>query len=589
MSQSTMDSFVICTPCQIIPETSPKPKAKKPKTFEKSFASHQHVNFWHPTKNGKITPRDICKNTRSEFWWHCDTCSHDYRRSAFEMRTPCPYCTKTHIKLCGERSCTHCLSFSFASHPRANQWHPIKNVDENGDGLEPHQVHKGSEKKCWFKCHKCPHEFDATPKNITSSDSWCPYCCYPTLKLCDNDSCEYCHNKSLASIPRVVTCWHSTENGKLKPRDIKKGSNGEVWFKCSKCPHDFTLYPYQVSNGVWCPYCPRTRDLTEAQDDSPSKLCGERSCVYCLPFSFASHPRADQWHPTKNKGLEPHQVHRGSGKKCWFRCHKCPHDFQIKLCKVSSTGRWCSYCCGDNGGGTQKLCDDENCDYCFNNSLASSSFAMKLWFQEKNGNLNPRQIKKGTHDKCWWKCDVCFEPFFSTVGHVVSRGQSCPICKNKTEGAVYRALKECFGDIVKHLGQKKYKKNDPIWKHCPGYFDMVIEHPSGKTGFVEVDGRQHFEYVDFFRRTIEENQEIDLKKHMFALERGCYVIRIDQVWVADQIKRGITEWETLIIEAVSSQVCSFICDPQKNKYSNHKCYLFETTSNPYQLYSTSSP
>src|SRR6056300_1731024 len=226
MIQSTMDSFVLCNPCHIIPERSSKPKTKKPNTFEKSFASHQHVSFWHPTKNGKITPRDIYKHTRAEFWWYCDTCSHDYPRSAFDMRTPCPYCAETRTKLCGIPGCKVCHEKSFASHPKAVQWHPIKN-----DGLEPHQVHKGSEKKCWFNCDKCPHEFDATPKNITSSDSWCPYCCYPTLKLC--------HDKSLASISRVVTCWHLTKNKKLKPRDIKNGSNSEVWLKCDKCPHDF--------------------------------------------------------------------------------------------------------------------------------------------------------------------------------------------------------------------------------------------------------------------------------------------------------------------------------------------------------------
>ena len=34
------------------------------------------------------------------------------------------------------------------------------------------------------------------------------------FKFCDDDSCEYCHDKSLASISRVVTCWHLTKNKK---------------------------------------------------------------------------------------------------------------------------------------------------------------------------------------------------------------------------------------------------------------------------------------------------------------------------------------------------------------------------------------
>ena len=118
---------------------------------------------------------------------------------------------------------------------------------------------------------------------------------------------------------------------------------------------------------------------------------------------------------------------------------------------------------------------------------------------------------------------------------------------------------------------------------------MVIENPSGKTCFVEVDGRQHFEYVEFFRRTVEESQEIDLKKHIFALERGCYVIRIDQAWVANQITKSIRTWETRLIESVNSQVCTFISNPQNNRYANHKCYLFETNANRHQPCNTSSP
>lgn len=543
---------------------------KRPETFEKSFASHQHVNFWHPTKNGKITPRDFYKNTRAEFWWHCNTCSHDYQRSAFDMRTPCPYCAKTHTKLCGILECMVCYEKSFASHHRAAQWHPTLNV-RNGKLFYPYEISIKNDNKCWFKCDNCGHDFDATLHNIVSRNSWCPYCCEPTIKVCDDEKCNHCFNKSLASISKVVEHWHP--KNEKSPREILKGSNIKVWLRCSKCPHDFTLQPCQVCTDIWCPYCLRTRDLAKNQDDSPSKLCGERNCMYCLPFSFASHPRADQWHPTKNGELKPYQVHRGSGIKAWFKCDICLHDFNIKICKVSND-RWCSYCPGENGGGVQLLCDDNDCEYCFNNSLASSSHAMKLWFQEKNTNLDPRYIIKGSEIKCWFKCTICFNPFLTSVKHVY-RGQSCPICKNKTEGIVYRVLKEYFGDIVKHLGQKKYRKSDPIWKQCPGYFDIVIEHPCGKIGFVEVDGRQHFKYVEFFRRTVEESQEIDLKKHVFALERGCYMIRIDQEWTANQIAKNINEWKTRIFEAVKSKVSSFISDVENNKYLNHKCYIFE--------------
>jgi len=30
---------------------------RTPKSFERSFASHPKSEYWHPTKNGDITPR----------------------------------------------------------------------------------------------------------------------------------------------------------------------------------------------------------------------------------------------------------------------------------------------------------------------------------------------------------------------------------------------------------------------------------------------------------------------------------------------------------------------------------------------------
>ena len=548
---------------------------KKPQTFEKSFASHQNVGYWHPTKNGEITPQDIYKNTTAEFWWHCDACSHDYLRSPNRMKTPCPYCAKSHFTLCCIPECRVCYEKSFASHYRAAEWHPTLNV-RDGKILHPYEISKKNDNKFWFKCNDCGHDFDCTLHNLVTHDSWCPYCCVPTAKLCKDGNCQQCFNNSLASIPKAVNHWHP--KNKKKPRDIHKGSGHEVWLRCSKCPHDFAIQPQSILRGTWCPYCTRVRNMKKRKADeterspSPSKLCGERSCTYCFPFSFASHPKALQWHPTKNGNLKPHQVHRGSGMKAWFKCHKCQHDFDIKLCKVVFD-QWCPYCCVP----TAKLCKDGNCQQCFNNSLASSSHAMQMWIEEEN-HLNPRYIIKGSKQKCMFKCTMCMNPFPAQVIKVYN-GSSCPICKNKTESAVFLKLKEYFGDAVKHLGQKKYRNSDSKWQHCPGYFDIVIELGRGVTIFIEVDGRQHFQYVEFFRRTVEENQEIDLKKHFFALERGCYVIRIDQQWVAKQIMLNVDEWayrlkETILkLESnVEVDVDDMFLSDVANKYSEHPCY-----------------
>ena len=64
---------------------------------------------------------------------------------------------------------------SFASHKRAEYW-----SDKNK--LKPHQVCLGSDKKIWFDCGKCHHEFVSRVANINCGGNWCPYC--KNKKLC---------------------------------------------------------------------------------------------------------------------------------------------------------------------------------------------------------------------------------------------------------------------------------------------------------------------------------------------------------------------------------------------------------------------
>jgi hypothetical protein len=152
------------------------------------------------------------------------------------------------------------------------------------------------------------------------------------------------------------------------------------------------------------------------------------------------------------------------------------------------------------------------------------------------------------------------------------------VCKDKTEKAVFECLKRAFGDeTVKHLGTRKYvpKDDDGAWAAFPYKFDIVVEHPSGEKTLTEVDGGQHFRDIGYWNSVAHENQHRDLVKHIFALDRGCHVVRIDQEWVARQIARGKTEWKTRLIEAVQAKKSAFVCESGTNKYLSHPCYWYE--------------
>lgn len=365
------------------------------------------------------------------------------------------------------------------------------------------------------------------------------------------------HERSFASHPKSAH-WHYEKNGGVEPRDVAKCSNEKWWFQCDKCPHAFDIRLKEVTcHGQWCPYC------------ANKKLCDDPACQVCHEKSFASHPKSVHWHYEKNGDVKPRDVFKSANKEYWFQCDKCPHAFDIRLDNVTCNDRWCPYCAN------KKLCDDPACQICHAKSFATHPRAAH-WNYEKNGESIPRSEFMQSHKRRWFTCDICPHEWDPMLDHVVS-GTWCPVCKDKTEKAVFECLKRAFGDkIVKHLGTRKYvpKDDDGAWAAFPYKFDIVVEHPSGEKTLTEVDGGHHFRDIGHWNSDARENQHRDLVKHIFALDRGCHVVRIDQEWVARQIARGKTEWETRLIEAVRAQKCAFVCADGSNKYINHPCYWY---------------
>ena len=233
----------------------------------------------------------------------------------------CRYCAAK--DLCDDEQCKMCLNKSFASHPKAAYWHPTKNGD-----LTPRTVSLNSHKKFWFICYCCKHDFDMALYHINNG-RWCRYCA--GQDLCDDEQCKMCLNKSFASHPKAE-CWHPTKNGDLTPRTVSLNSSKKFWFICYCCKHDFDMALYSINNGRWCRYC-------AGQD-----LCDDEQCKMCLNKSFASHPKAAYWHPTKNGDLTPRTVSLNSHKKFWFICYCCKNDFDMALYSINN-GQWCPICC----------------------------------------------------------------------------------------------------------------------------------------------------------------------------------------------------------------------------------------------------
>jgi very-short-patch-repair endonuclease len=378
----------------------------------------------------------------------------------------------------------------FASHRKSKFWSKKNTV-------KPEKVTYGSQKKFWFDCDVCPHDFEAMLRNV-SAGTWCPYC--SNKKLCENDDCDMCFNQSFASHEKVIY-WNYKMNEPITPRQVFKSSNKKFWFNCNVCYHTFPISPARITVGNWCSYC------------SNNILCENKNCDICFNKSFASHVKAEFWNYEMNEPITPRQVFKSTGQKFWFNCNVCYHTFPISPARIT-VGNWCSYCSNNI------LCENKNCDICFNKSFASHVKA-EFWNYEMNKPLVPRQVFKNSHVEYIFNCPDCSNKYITSLGRV-SAGSWCSCTKNKTEIKLFSALKPYY-PCLETCYRTQWCKN----KKCLP-FDFVLKN---ECIIIELDGLQHFQQVWKWEPP-KLIRKIDIYKMQCANENRFSVIRIlqEDVW-----------------------------------------------------------
>ena len=133
------------------------------------------------------------------------------------------------------------------THPEiAKEWHPTKNGD-----LTPNKFMKSSGYKAWWKCSKCGHDWRTSINHRVASKSGCPKC-RGTIAIPGV-------NDLLTTHPKIAKEWHPTKNGKIKLTGVKSGSHKVVWWKCSKCGHEFKSEIRKYVENHKCSNCERKK------------------------------------------------------------------------------------------------------------------------------------------------------------------------------------------------------------------------------------------------------------------------------------------------------------------------------------------
>jgi very-short-patch-repair endonuclease len=174
------------------------------------------------------------------------------------------------------------------------------------------------------------------------------------------------------------------------------------------------------------------------------KLCTKDDCNLCFEKSFMSNPKSAFWNYELNNNLNPRNVFKSSGKKFWFRCEICSHNFESSLANINN-GQWCPYCANP----PKKLCDKDDCDLCFEKSFVSHEKS-KFWNYELNNNLNPRNIFKNCNKKHWFKCEICNHSFNTSLNKINGSNRWCSYCSNH---------RLCNNEDCKMCLEKSFKAN----------------------------------------------------------------------------------------------------------------------------------
>ena len=337
-------------------------------------------------------------------------------------------------------------------------------------GLDPYKLKQHSNKKVWWICSKCGHNYSKIISERTNGGG-CPVCAGKVVVQGVND---------LATThPHLVREWHPTKNGNLTPFTISFGTHKKIWWKCDKGHEWEALVSNRARLGRGCPYCVGQKVLQ-----------GENDLATTHPHLVA------EWHPTKNGDLTPHQVMAGTHKKVWWKCGK-GHEWEAEI-KSRSSGTGCP------------ICSKKKLLVGYNDLATTCPEIAKKWHPTKNGLLTPKDVTKSSMKKVWWICDNGHE-FLATVSSRQKRG--CPQCAANMrtsfpEQAIFYYISKVFPDAIN--GYKDIFEKS---------MELDIYIPSIRVG-IEYDGGAYHNH--------QSNLERDMRKYRICQQHGIVLIRVRQ-------------------------------------------------------------
>lgn len=342
----------------------------------------ERAKFYDPTLNGGVPADQVKAGSNGIVLWVCpEGPDHQWKMSAFwnlRRAKPCPYCSHDRV------SVTNCLA---TRRPDiAAEFHPTLNGDKTPESITWRGGHR-----LWWKCPKGDdHVFVATLTDRVNRGVGCPFCAGKRASTASNMATE---------APELLSRWHPTKNGSLRPEDLRPKTKRKVWWICDKGrDHEWQAVPRRNESGEWqgCPFC---RGLAVSETNRLDVLRPDL---------------AEQWSERNKKSASEYVLF--SKHAAWWKCPQGPdHKWQTTIANRSSNSSGCPFCVN------QRVCADNNLAFVFPDIAAEYDI-------EENAKP-PEKVLAGSKKKVWWRCLADPEHTWqATVQNRTANRSGCPLC-----------------------------------------------------------------------------------------------------------------------------------------------------------------
>lgn len=220
-------------------------------------------------------------------------------------------------------------------------------------------------------------------------------------------SLEYLH-------PELLDEWDYNKNS-IEPSKVQCYRKEKYWWKCKTCGNEWRSDIGHRIGGRNCPVC-----AIKIQGRKRSEVAAKKD-----NFAENNPELLKQWHPTKNKDLNPYKLASLSQKKAWWICPDCGYEWEA-IIATRTTGKGCPEC------GKIKAHNSRLENYAkMNNLLKQYPDLCKEWHPTKNGDKTAEKYSVGSHTKVWWQCSKCGYEWETEIKVRTLAKCGCPRCARK--------------------------------------------------------------------------------------------------------------------------------------------------------------